>query len=85
MEKSDEFDEWMLNCQNFSIKILHFAIAYFTNLTWFVMLCQNMEGVLKYFHPTLNTKDRHEDKELSDPSGPLSEVIPLLSLSAVSL
>ena len=33
MEKSDEFDECMLNRQNFSTKILHlenFDIAYFT-------------------------------------------------------
>ena len=48
MEKSDKFDEWMLNhqnmsYQNFALKNFSVAIAMFTNLTWFVMLCRNMK------------------------------------------
>ena len=39
-------------------------------------------GILKYFHPILNKKDPPEDKELPDPSRPLSKVIPSLSIAS---
>ena len=55
VEKSDEFDEWILNHQSFPTKLLHlenFDIAYFTGSyrlghiiykLEFVWLCQDME------------------------------------------
>ena len=49
-----------------------FGFAYFTSLTRFVTL---------YFHPILDKKDPPEDKELPDPSGPLSKVIPSSSIA----
>ena len=38
-------------------------------------------GILKYFHPILDKKDSPKDKELPDPSGPLSKVMPLSSIA----
>ena len=35
---------------------------------------------MKYFCPILDKEDAPEDKELPDPSGPLSKVIPLSSI-----
>ena len=39
-------------------------------------------GILKYFRPILDKKDPPEDKELPDPSGPLSKVIPSSSIAS---
>ena len=39
-------------------------------------------GILKFFCPILDKKDPPEDKELSDPSGPLSTVIPSPSIAS---
>ena len=36
--------------------------------------------ILKYFRPILDKKDPLKDKELPDPSGPLSKVIPPSSI-----
>ena len=52
------------------------SIAYFTNLTWFVMLRMSEHGILKYFCPILDEKDPPRDKGLLDPSWPLSKFIP---------
>ena len=40
------------------------------------------DGILKYFRPILDKKDPPEDKELPDPSGPLSKVIPSSSIAS---
>ena len=37
---------------------------------------------MKYFHPILDKKDPPEDKELLNPSGPLSKVIPSSSIAS---
>ena len=37
---------------------------------------------MKYFCPILDKKDPSEDKELPDPSGPLSKVIPSSSIAS---
>ena len=39
-------------------------------------------GNLKYFCPILNKKNQPLDKELPDSSGPLSKIIPLLSIAS---
>ena len=72
MEKSDEFDEWMLNHQNFpyqdfALKNFRHCIFYGDNLlTSFVMVVLVISGllILKNFHPILDKKDSPEDKEL---------------------
>ena len=38
-------------------------------------------GILKYFYPILDKKDPPEDKELPNPSGPLSKVIASSSIA----
>ena len=92
VEKSDEFDKCMLNCQsfsyqNFTLRKSQYCIFYVL-LTW---VCQDLSryfgtwNLLKYFRPITHKKDTPEDKdppegnELSNPSGPyLSKVIPLI-------
>ena len=37
--------------------------------------------ILKYFRPILDKKNPPEDKELPNPSGPLSKVIPSSSIA----
>ena len=71
VEKSDKFDERMLNRQNFPYQnFAHrkflMAIAYFTNLSCYVRTW-NYEIILDKKYPP-------KDKELPDPSGPLSKV-----------
>ena len=66
--------------QNFALK--NFGIAYFTNLTRFVMIRMSKHAILKYFHPILDKKDPPEDKELFAPSGLLSKVIPSSSIAS---
>ena len=39
-------------------------------------------GILKYYRPNLDKKDPPEAKELPDPSGSLSKVIPLSSIAS---
>ena len=92
VEKSDEFDECMLNCQSFPYK--NFALrkswycifySYIIYQLGFVRICHVMSGhgMLKYFCPITHKKDAPEDKdppegkELSNLSGPyLLKVIP---------
>ena len=68
VEKSDKFDECMLNRQNFSYQnfsLRKFRYCIFTNLSLsgFVMLCQDMEsGILLSDYPC--KKDNPEDKDL---------------------
>ena len=91
VEKSDEFDECMLNrqsfpYQNFALRNSRYGIFYGYNLltAWFVRICHVIwgHGMLKYFRPITHKKDAPEDKdpegkELSNLSGPyLSKVIP---------
>ena len=42
-------------------------------------------GILKYFCPIFDIKDLPEEKELPDPSGPLSKVIPLSSIASYNI
>ena len=71
VEKSDEFDERMLNRQKFSyqniaLRKFRYYIFYGYNLlTW---VCQGLSSyvgawILKYFHPITNKKDVPEDKD----------------------
>ena len=69
VEKSDEFDECVLNRQNFPSKILHLeniGIVYFTVIINFTDLIGFVtfsgHGILKYFHIT-HKKDAPEDKD----------------------
>ena len=92
VEKSDEFDEWMLNRQNFSyqnfaLRNFRYCIFYGYNLLTWVCHVMSGHGILKYFC-LLDKKDPPEDKdpldnkELPDPSGSLSKVIPLSSTTS---
>ena len=90
VEKSDKFDECMLNRQNFPTKILHlknFGIAYFTVIIYqleFVRVCHVMSG-----HGIRSTSVRFDAPEDKDPPEGknlpnlsdlcLSKVIPLSS------
>ena len=89
VEKSDEFDECMLNRQSFpyqniALRKSQYCIFYgYDLLTW---VCQDLScyhGMLKYFCPITHKKDAPEDKdppegkELSNLSWPyLLKVIP---------
>ena len=42
-------------------------------------------GILKYFCPILDKKDTPEDKELPNPSGPLSKVILSSSIASCNV
>ena len=99
MEKSDKFDECMLNRQNFSyqnfaLRKFWYCIFYGYNLlTSVCQICHIVSGhgILKYFCPITGKKDTPEDKdppeekELPIPSGPyLSKVIPSPSSSIAS-
>ena len=91
VEKSDEFDECMLNFQNFSyqnfaFRKFRYCIFYGYNFTTlsllgFVTLCRDMEsGVLSSDYPCKKDapedKDPPEGKKLPNLSGPrLSKVI----------
>ena len=83
MEKSDEFDEYMLNCQ----RILHLenlSIAYFTVIIYqlgFVRICHVMSGhgIMKYFRPITHKKDAPEDKDPPEGKGLSNQYWPYLS------
>ena len=68
VEKSDDFDEWMLNRQTFPYQ--NFALRIFLVLhillTGLDLVCHAMlgHGILKYFRPILDKKDPPEDKEV---------------------
>ena len=80
VEKSDEFDECMLNSQSFpyqtfELRKSRYGIFYGYNLLT-CRICHDMSehGTLKYFRPITHKKDAPED--LSNLSGPyLSKVI----------
>ena len=90
VEKSDEFEEFMLNCESFPYQYFvlrksRYCIFYGYNLL--TLVCQDLShyqvsghGMLKYFHHKKDSpedKDSPEGKELSNLSGPyLSKVIP---------
>ena len=68
--------------QNFALRkflVLHFYGHNLLTLVCHVML---QHRILKYFHPVLDKKDPSEDKELPNPSGPLSKVEPSLSIAS---
>ena len=69
MEKSDQFDEWVLNRQNFTDQIL--CLKFFGRLFIIIFkygsgVCHIISGhaILKYFRPISDKKVPPEDKEL---------------------
>ena len=65
VEKSDEFDECMLNHQNFPTKILHlenFGIAYFYGYNLLTRVC-HVVAAWNLDHPITHKKDASEDKD----------------------
>ena len=68
VEKSDKFDECMLNRQNFSyqnfaFRKFRYCIFYSYNLLTWVCHVMSRYGILKYFHPITHKKDAPEDKD----------------------
>ena len=64
MEKSDEFDEWILNRQNFALKNLRLTIYNYLYIRLWSLSRMSGHGILKYFRPILDKKVPPEDKEL---------------------
>ena len=75
----------MLNHQNFSYQNFVFGkFSVFLTFTNFSCHVMSEHEILKYFCPILDKKEPPEDKELPDPSGLLSKVIPLSSISSLT-
>ena len=73
---------WIIPTKILHLESFRYCIFYrYNSWTW---VCHVMSGHRfwsTYFRPILDKKDLPEDKELPDPSGPLSKVIPSSSIA----
>ena len=63
VEKSDKFDECMLNCQNFSYQNFALRKFWYCIFYGYNLVCLLRHGILKYFRPITHKIYAPEDKD----------------------